>query len=216
MPRLPTPETPAMSRTSLQRIAEAVRRRAQREGYVVPRQVRAELSEAGLADDRWKDVVALVGPSLSYRHGRYYYVPVGPSRMRVRVRRSLRQQQEIDRAVRRLIRQQRATEAVMIERRSTRRIHFVAPVELHTVDHRVLHLLTREISTSGIRLIGSCCLQGQKVQLWVPRPGEDTETYAFTVQILWSAAVADGLYENGGVFLDMVDGTTGLKLIAED
>jgi len=201
-----------MSRMSLQRIADAVRRRAQREGYVVPRQVRAELTQAGLADSQWKSVVQLIGPSLTYRNGRYYYVPAGTSRMRVRVRRDQRQQREIDRVVRRLIRQQRAAEAVMIERRSTKRISFVQSVEVQTSDQRTLRWVTREVSLSGIRLIGNCSLQGQKVQVWIPRPDKAEETYGFVVQILWSSEVGDGLHENGGVFVEMAPEVKPLKI----
>jgi len=204
---LPLPSAPGtlcMSRTSLQQVAETVRRRAQRQGYVVPRQVRQELTDAGLADDQWKRVLALVGPSLSYRHGRYCYVPVGPSRMRLRARLSQRQQQQIERTVRLLIRQQRAEEAVLIERRSAKRIHFVAPVEVRTADQQTLRVLSREISLTGIRLIGTCALKGQKVQVWVPRPDRSADTFGFLVHILWSANVGDGLFENGGIFLGMV------------
>jgi hypothetical protein len=193
-----------MSRTSLEKIADSVRRVAQRDGFVLPRQVRAELTEAGLDDGQWKDVVALVGPSLNYRNGRYYYVPPGSPRMRVRVRRDQRHHQVIDRAVRRLIRLQRAAEAVMIERRSARRINYVAPVEVRTADRRVLRFLTREMSVTGIRLIGTSALQGQKVHLWVPRPDRAEESHGFVVQVLWSSEVGDGLFENGGVFVDMV------------
>ncbi len=201
-----TPETIVMSRTSLQQVADAVRRLAQRDGYIVARQVREALSAAGLAETQWKQVIALVGPSLSYRSGRYAYVPAGPSRMKARVRRDQQHHRQIDRAVRRLIRQQRAAEAVMIERRNARRINYVQPIEVRTADQRTLHHLTREISVSGIRLIGTCSLQGQKVQIWVPRPGApgNSEHYGFVVQILWSAEVGDNLFENGGIFLDML------------
>jgi hypothetical protein len=205
-----------MSRTSLQRIADAVRRRAQRDGFVVASQVRAELTEAGLADSQWKNVVKLIGSSLSYRNGRYYYVPSGPSRMRVRVRQDQRRNRAIDRVVRRLIREQRQAEAVMIERRASKRISFVQPIEVRTADGRCLRWVTREVSVSGIRLIGNENLQGQKIQIWVPRPDKTEETYGFVVQVLWGCEVGDGLYENGGVFLEMAPGTNPLKIARLD
>jgi hypothetical protein len=215
LPRAPACGLIDMSRSSLQRVANAVRRRARADGYVVPRQVREELTAAGLADSQWKQVLALIGPSLSYRHGRYYYVPAGPTRMKVRVHRDQRHQQQIDRAVRRLIRQQRAAEAVMVERRNAKRISFVQPAEVQTADQRIQHHLTREISVTGIRLIGGCALRGQKVRVWVPRPSgeESQERYGFVVHILWSAAVGDGLFENGGVFLEMLGEMGPLKLV---
>jgi hypothetical protein len=193
-----------MSPTSLQHIADAVCRRAQRDGFVVPSQVRAELTEAGLADSQWKSVVQLLGSSLRYRHGRYYYVPSGSPRMRARVRQDQRQHRAVDRVVRHLIRQQRQAEAAMVERRASKRISYVQPVEVRTADLRTLHWVTREVSVTGIRLIGNCGLQGQKIEVWVPRPTKTEETYGFLVQVLWSCAVGDGLFENGGIFLGLV------------
>jgi len=193
-----------MSRTRLQRVAEAVRCRAQRDGYVVPRNVREELTLAGLADGQWKDVLALVGPSLACRHGRYYYVPAGPSRMRLRVRQGQKHHQQIDRLVRKLIREQEALESVMVERRSQERHNFVLPVEVQTEDHRRLNFLTREISASGMRLVGNCSLQGQKVCVWVPQPKDRQRKHGFLLHVLWSAPVGDSLFENGGAFLELV------------
>ena len=68
-----------MTSTDLQGIANTVVRRAQRQGFVLPREVRQELAQAGAPDTMWKDVLALARSSLSYRKGRYYYVPPSPS-----------------------------------------------------------------------------------------------------------------------------------------
>jgi hypothetical protein len=205
------------SRTGKQEVVDAVRRRAEEQGFVVSRDVRAELRQAGLADTLWKEIVKLAGPALSYRQGRYYYVPAGPPRLRARVRREHRQHRTLTRAVRFLIRQQRAAEAVQIERRSHPRMHFVCPVQAQTDDRRVLNLLSREISVCGVRLIGSYDLLGRKIHLWIPRPDDNAERCCFLVQILWSAHVADGLWENGGVFLELVDAEpSGLKLTPPD
>src|SRR5262245_22114158 len=45
--------------TNLQGVAELVVRRAQRQGFIVPREVREELNRAGVPSELWKDVVAL-------------------------------------------------------------------------------------------------------------------------------------------------------------
>src|ERR1051326_6894052 len=65
----------AMPTGTLQQVAEAVVRRAQRQGFVVPREVRAELRLAGLAEDQWKEAIELVRPELIYRQGRYHHTP---------------------------------------------------------------------------------------------------------------------------------------------
>jgi hypothetical protein len=57
---------------NLKGVAELVVRRAQRQGYVVPREVRAELAAANLPESLWNNVVALGRGSLSYHRGRYY------------------------------------------------------------------------------------------------------------------------------------------------
>lgn len=199
--RAKAPARPA----GLSTVADAVRRQAQSQGFVVAREIRAELARAGLAESLWKEVVAHAGATLSCRRGRYYYVPAGPSRMRARVRRDYRQHQHLAAAVRFLIRQQRALEAVHVERRQHPRINFVCPVQVQTEDRRVLNLLSREISISGIRLIGTCGLQGQKVHIWIPRPDNSAERCCFLVHLLWSAAVGDGLYESGGIFVELVE-----------
>ncbi|MBY0526182.1 MAG: hypothetical protein K2R98_22500 [Gemmataceae bacterium] len=206
-----------MSRTDLKGVVDAVQRRAQRQGFVVPREIRAELMEAGLNDSLWKDVLALAGSSLNCRHGRYYYVPAGPSRMRVRVRHDHVHLRHLQRAVRWLIRQQRAVEAVHVERRSHRRMHFVCPVQVETADHRVLNLVSREISVSGIRLLGTMALQGQRVRVWIPRPENSADRCCFLVQMLWSAVVGDGLCESGGVFLELIEAEPNpLKIASQE
>ena len=112
-----------MISTNLQGVADAVVRRAQRQGFVVPREVREELTQAALPESLWKDVVALARASLRYRHGRYYYsAPVSD-----RVRAEQSQQRGIQKAVRQIIRQHRAA-ASAVERRGQERIDFVQPV----------------------------------------------------------------------------------------
>ena len=189
-----------MIMTDLQAIVTAVSRRAQRQGFVVPREVRQELAGAGLAEDLWKDVVALAQPALNYRQGRYYYTsPLSP-----RVEQEKHQQRVIQRAVRQLIRQHQA-EADQVERRQNDRTDFIQPVKVHTEDHRELTLLSRDISTTGLRLIGTRSLLGQKVRVLIPR-GEETTPRCFLVRIVWTCAIGDEMFENGGTFLEVVAG----------
>src|SRR5207302_7466404 len=110
----------AMILTDLQGIANTIVQRAQRQGYVVPREIRAELSDAGLPDAQWKDVVELARPALYFRQGRYYYVnPVSP-----RLREELSQQERIQHAVRQLIRYHKR-HADQVERRGQDRTDFI-------------------------------------------------------------------------------------------
>ncbi|HZY85310.1 MAG TPA: PilZ domain-containing protein [Gemmataceae bacterium] len=187
-----------MISTNLQGVAEFVVRRAQRQGYVVPREVREELAQAGVSESLWKDVLALARPSLSYRRGRYYYrAPIS-----ARVREEQSQQRHIGRAVRRLMRPQRG--ATPVERREEDRVEFVQTVQVTTQDGRVLTLLSRDLSATGIRLVGTHRLLGQKVEVVIPGP--DRKPVTFLVRILWTCPVGEDLVENGGTFLGVVGG----------
>jgi hypothetical protein len=188
-----------MSQTDLQGIAQTVTRRAQRQGFILPREVREELEQAGLDSAVWKDVVALARPALRYRQGRYYYVTA----ISARVREEQRLQQAIHRTVRQLIRQHKRS-AAQDERRQQDRIDFIQPLKVRTDDQREMTLLSRDLSTTGIRLIGTRSLLGQKVRVLVPR-GEGVEPWCFLVRILWTCAVGDDLYENGGSFLELAE-----------
>jgi hypothetical protein len=187
-----------MIMTDLQGVATAVVRRAQRQGFVVPREVRQELAAAGLPEEFWKDVLALAHPALNHRQGRYYYA----SAVSARVEQEQQQQRVIQRAVRQLIRQDPA-EAGAVERRRNDRIDFIQPVKVHTEDHRELTLLSRDISTTGLRLIGTRSLLGQKVRVQIPR-GEDAPPRCFLVRIVWTCAIGDDMFENGGTFLEVL------------
>src|SRR5262249_1687375 len=63
-----------MTEHDLQRIANTVVQRAKHQGYIIPRDIQADLAQAGPPRAKWKDVVALAPESLCYRQGRYYYV----------------------------------------------------------------------------------------------------------------------------------------------
>src|SRR4051794_3290679 len=120
-----------MSESHLQGVAEQVIRRAERQGYVVAREVREELAGAGRAESLWKDVLALARRSLSYRRGRYYYT--APVSARVRAEQS--HQRDIQSAVERLV-QTHQGGAAGVERREKGRHEFIQPVKVITEDQR--------------------------------------------------------------------------------
>ncbi len=189
-----------MPTPTMQQVADAVVRRAQRQGYVVPRDVRAEMRLAGLAEDEWKGVIDLARAALIYRRGRYYHkATVSP-----RLEQEQRARQAIQKALRPLIRRHRRA-AREQERRGQARIDFVQPVKVRTEDGREYTLLTRDLSTTGVRLIGTRRLLGQKVRLLLPRD-DAAQPYELLVRVLWTCAVGDDLFENGGSFLELVQG----------
>jgi hypothetical protein len=180
-----------MTANNLQPVAEQVVRRAREQGHVLAREVREELTRAGIDESLWKDVLALARASLSYRKGRYHYV--APVSDRVRAEQS--HQSAIAAAVARLTQQQQQRRDV--ERREQGRIDFIQPVKVTTDDGREFTLLSRDLSATGIRLIGTRRLLGQKVRVRVAL-GEPVD---FLVRILWTCPVGDDLVENGGTFL---------------
>jgi hypothetical protein len=187
-----------MSGSNLQGVADEVVRRAQRQGYVVAREVREELARVSQPESFFKDVLALARHSLSYRRGRYYYTaPVSD-----RVKAEQTQQRDIQVAVQQLVRRYRAAEE-RVERREQDRVDFIQPVKVVTEDNREYTLLTRDVSATGLRLVGTRRLLGQKVHVLIP---SGDETVDFTVRILWTCPVGDDLVENGGTFL-AVQGT---------
>jgi hypothetical protein len=169
-------------------------RRAQRQGLVLPREIREELTQAGAPGSMWKDVLALARSSLSYRKGRYYYVPA----VTERVRQERDHQKVIQQAVEEVVSQYR-TATSQVERREQSRMDFVQLVQAQTEDGREFTLLSRDLSASGIRLIGTRSLLGQKVRIRIPRAHGDP--WCFLVRILWTCAVGD-LFENGGMFIE--------------
>jgi hypothetical protein len=188
-----------MIQTQLRSVADNVLRRAQRQGYVVPRDVRDELTRAGLANVPWKEVLNIARESLHYRQGRYYFLEaISP-----RLHELQSQQQIVFHTVRELIRRHQAVRAEN-ERRQQERIDFIYPARLQTEDHREYRVLTRDLSPTGIRLLGSRSLLGQKVRVHLV-PADSSRPCIFLVRILWSCAVGDDMFENGGSFLGMVD-----------
>src|SRR6266498_3069835 len=167
-----------MKPNDLQNIADAVVRRAEKQGFVRAREVREQLAEAGLAETLWKDVVALAGPALRSRRGRYYHA----ASVSERVLHEQDQQQAVRRAVRQIVRAHRAA-AREVERREDSRIDFIQPVKVRTEDGREFTLLSRDLSATGIRLLGTRRLLGQKVRVLLSLPGGATgghgQTWSF-------------------------------------
>lgn len=189
-----------MTAADLNGIADLVVRRAQRQGYVAPRDVREELTQAGASADLWKDVVALARRSLTLRRGRYYYCdPVSE-----RVRHEQDQQLGVRQAVDQLLGFGRPDTTIPIERRVQDRVKYVQSVTVRTENGEEFTLLSRDLSVTGIRLVGARRLLGHKVRVLVPHPAGQ-RPYEFLVRILWTCAVGDGQYENGGSFLEVVN-----------
>lgn len=186
-----------MISTNLQGVAELVVRQAQRQGYIVPRQVRTVLTEAGVSATLWKDVLAVARPSLAFRKGRYYY----SSPVSDRVRQEQAQQNTIQEAVRSIIRHHRS--AARVERREEDRLDFVQPVKVTTEDGREFTLISRDLSATGIRLIGTRRFLGQKVRVTLTA-ADGAASWDFIVRILWTCAVGEDLVENGGAFVERV------------
>jgi hypothetical protein len=188
-----------MSESDLQGIANAVIQRAQRQGSVLPEEVREELVQAGQPDSLWKDVLALARPALSYRQGRYYFV----STVSARAQEEQHQQQRVRAAVQELVGRHRAEGPV--ERREEGRVDFIQPVRVRSEDGREFTLLSRDLSPTGMRLIGTRRLLGQKVRVVIPGPENEPAAgppLCFLVRVLWTCALGDDLFENGGMFLD--------------
>ncbi len=184
-----------MSEIDLQPIADAVARRAEQQGYVQAREVRTMLAEAGHDEALWKDVLART--ALRHRGGRYY--PAGGSE---KVRREQEQQRAIHRAVRRMVKLHREA-ARQVERREQARTDFIQAVKVRTEDGREHTLVSRDVSATGIRLLGTRRLLGQKVRVIVPAAAPSGEGWTFLVRILWTLALGEDLFENGGTFLEV-------------
>ena len=191
-----------MNAIDLSNIAAAVVRRAQQHGSVGPDDIRELVAAAGLSERLWKDVLRLARPTLRRRGGRYFYAAAVSDR----VRREQDQQAAVRRAVRQLVRAYRASDAA-IERRGQNRLAFIQPVKIQTEDGREFTLLSRDVSATGIRLIGTRRLLGQKVRVLVPPPGGDGASepaWSFLVRILWTCAIGEDLFENGGAFMEVM------------
>lgn len=199
-----------MSDIDLQPIVEAVQRRAAQQGHVTPHEVRELLAQAGHDESLWKDVLTRTQPKLRSRAGRYY-----PPAVSERARREQDQQQAIVRAIRRIVRQYKAA-TQQDDRREQARISFIQPVKVRGEDGRETTLLSRDISATGIRLFGTRRLLGQKIRVFIPQPGSSAMTpnpggWGFVVRVLWTLAIGDDLFENGGTFIEVEETNANLS-----
>jgi hypothetical protein len=192
-----------MIATSWQKVADQVTRRAQLQGCILAREIREETTSAGLPEKLWKEVLKLAKPSLRYERGRYYYQP--PVSERVRQEQS--HQRDIVRAVRQVIKQYLAS-ASQVERRLQDRVEFIQPVKVWTEDQREFTLLSRDLSPTGIRLIGTRRFLGQKIRIVIPG-ADQSHPWTFIVRILWTCSVGDDLFENGGTFVEVAHTSPG-------
>jgi hypothetical protein len=188
-----------MTLISLAQVAEAVVRRAQRQGYVLSRDVRAELRLAEQPEGKWKEVLELARETLVLRQGRYYHKDAYSPRLE----QERAQQQVIQKAIRVIIKEHRARHR-QDERRGDARIDFIQPVKVQTEDGKEYNLLSRDLSVTGARLLGPHRLLGQKVYLLLPQNQGQTPC-RLLMRILWTCAVGDNLFENGGNFLQLVE-----------
>ncbi len=187
-----------MSSQSLQDVADSILRLAKRQGHVTAREIRSEVRLAGLEETAWKDALALVRSSLVLRQGRYYHKEA----YNPRVQKEHAQQLAIQKVIRRLIRLHKER-AKSDERRGQVRIDFIQPVKIRTEDGAEHTLMSRDLSTTGVRLLGTRRLLGHKIQLTLPS-GTDQPPCRLLVRILWTCAVGDDLFENGGNFLEQL------------
>jgi hypothetical protein len=116
------------------------------------------------------------------------------------VRAEQAQQSDIHEAIR-LLAQRHRESVERLDRRGQDRIDFICPVQVILEDGQQVTLLTRDLSPTGIRLIGVRRLLGQKVHILIPSGQADGGNWDFQVRILWTCPVGDELIENGGTFL---------------
>ncbi len=187
-----------MNQTELQPVADAVLRLAKQHGHVTTRDVKAELRIAGLPETAWKDAIALVQTSLVHRLGRYYHKDA----FNPRLQKEHVQQHIVEKVIRKLIKQHKSR-GKSDERRGQARIDFIQPVKVRTEDGKEFALMSRDLSATGVRLLGTKRLLGQKVQLELPN-GDGDPACKLLVRILWTCAVGDDLFENGGSFMELI------------
>ncbi|HZZ82651.1 MAG TPA: PilZ domain-containing protein [Gemmataceae bacterium] len=188
-----------MSAPDLQPVADAVLRLAKRQGHVTARDVRSELRIAGLPEAKWKDAIGLIQSSLVHRQGRYYHRDT----FSPRVKKEHAQQLAIQKVIRRLIRHHRQR-GNSDERRRQVRVDFIQPVKIRTEEGKEFRLMSRDLSTTGVRLLGTKQLLGQKVELELPSGADDEPACRVLVRILWTCSVGDDLFENGGSFVELL------------
>jgi hypothetical protein len=177
-------------------VSDAVLRLAKRQGFVTARDVRSELRIAGLPESSWKEVIARSRTAFVRRQDRYYYKDA----LSPRLQKEHLQQQQIVKVIKRLIKDHKIRSKTD-ERRGQARVDFIQPVKIRTEDGKEFGLMSRDLSATGVRLLGTKRLLGQKVQLELPNGDAPCK---LLVRILWTCAVGDDLFENGGTFVELL------------
>ncbi|MCS7166842.1 MAG: PilZ domain-containing protein [Gemmatales bacterium] len=184
------------------RITDALIRRATVRGFLLPSEIQEELKSLGVSPRLWRNCVARLEKFLTHNNGKYYYTPATPTpRLREEER-----QLHIRALLQGLVQTHRRSQ-LHEERRAADRIEVVWPVTLTLEDGTIHRALTRDISVSGIRFLSNRSLLGQKVLASIKM--HDQEPHLFSVRILWTCQVADGLYENGGTVIEIVKSEQG-------
>jgi hypothetical protein len=183
----------------LETLTEAILRRAEEKGSLAAREIRQELVRVGAKEDQFKEVIDKAGERLELRQGRYYYLPMTSPR---RKEQEL-QQQEVLSAIQNLVLQyRRKAGALPLDRRESGRVELFQPISLLINSKETHRVLIRDISVTGVRLLGCWDLLGQKVQFSLAHP--DGSRVEFVVRIVWTCQVGDNLFENGGTFVQVL------------
>lgn len=194
-----------MAADALNEVAQVVLQKAQSQGYVVAREIRAALESAGLPTGCWREVVGLLQGRLFLRRQRYHHL----TPLQARARQELECKQRIGKLIKQMLRRYREFLVGMNDRRAERRFQFIRSVKIQANDGRETSLLSLDVSASGLRLIGRSDLRGQRIRIEIPGFQQDEPPWKINVQIVWSAPSADGLTENGGVFLGLDEAAPG-------
>ncbi len=176
---------------------------AEQKGYDVPRDIRAELDRAKLDESRWKEIVELLRESLHYRQGRYYVIRAEGS---PRLEREHQLQQRVRDVLQKVL-ESPATDAPS-ERRQEERTPYTRPITIQTEDRQEFTVLSQDLSASGIRFIANRTFLGKKLSVLLRGVDETAPAVTLVVRILWATQVSEGLFENGGAFLDLLSEPT--------
>lgn len=187
-----------MRDSDLQEAATIVLRRAEKQGHVVQQEIREALVQAGQPESRWRELVNLVRDSLQLRQGRYYFVSAaGP-----KLQHEHQQLEEVHQVLRSFV--DRRSQGTDPDRRKEERVPFGQSVPMRTENGEESTVLCQDVSLSGIRFVTNRGLIGQKVFVDLPPNGDDSKPVRFAVRVLWTVSVGEGLFENGGNFLEVI------------
>jgi hypothetical protein len=188
-----------MTSPDLKVIACAVVNRIRVRGYILPREIRTELREAGQPTKLWKQVVGLIHPPLEYCGGRYYALPAVISRLK----REESQLGIIQEMVQQLVLRKQYDSAAE-ERRREDRHRFLQTVKVQDEKGGDRTVLLEDLSPSGVRFMSSRNYLGHRLSIALSAQGAANVSVILVMRIVWSCAVADGLYQHGGCFLELV------------